>query len=276
VCGEVLEGREHLAGAERQAAPLVAAHGGDPELADQEGILAVGLLDAAPARVTRQIDHGGQHDLATAGSRLLGGDGHRPLDERRVPGRAERERHREVRRLRRHEAVQGLLVEHHGDAEARVLDHPLLDRVGELGVLARAAHVRAGGGPANLAGARQLAEAMTEQCGRAARDEGALGVLQRLERRPARDELRDLLLDRHAPEQIDDALGDRAGGVLVQRRRWLPGEHRHGRHGERQGRGEARDRGGRTESGHGDPSSLAVRNTSRPATNKRQPTTAGR
>ena len=89
VAGEVLQRREDLARAERQAAALVAADGGDAELADQERILAVGLFDAAPARIARQVDDRRQHDLAAAGPRFLGGDGHRALDQRRVPGRAE-------------------------------------------------------------------------------------------------------------------------------------------------------------------------------------------
>ena len=45
---------------------------------------------------------------------------------------------------RRDEAVQRLLVEHHRDAEPRVLEQPFLDRVDELGVLRAAADVRSG------------------------------------------------------------------------------------------------------------------------------------
>ena len=261
--GEVLEGGEDLARAERQAAALVAADGGDAELADEERILAVGLLDAAPARIARQVDHRRQHDLAAAGPRFLGGDGHRALDQRRVPGGAEAERHREVRRLRGDEAVQRLLVEHHGNPEPRVLEHPLLDGVGELGVLARAADVGPGLGSADLAGPRQLSDALAEQRGGAGRDERALGVLQRLEGRPAGRQLRDLLLERHPPEQIGDALGHGARGVLVDRRRLLRRQHRHrcGREGQR--RGEAGGQSGGTRGGHVDPISLAVRNSRR-------------
>ena len=102
--------------------------------ADQVRVLAVGLLDAAPARIARDVDDRRQHVLHAAGARLPRRDREDLLDQLRdrtwppsaiacgklVAAGAD-------------EAVQRLLVHQRRDAEARLLDQVLLDRVGELG-----------------------------------------------------------------------------------------------------------------------------------------------
>ena len=67
----------------------------------------------------------------------------------------------------------------------------------------------------DLARARHLAEAVSEQRLRAGRVERARGRPERRLALPDALELRDLLLERHAREQIGDACLDRLGGILV-------------------------------------------------------------
>src|SRR6185369_17610076 len=66
VSGHVLERREHAIFSERQRTSLKTAHGCDTELADQVGIFAVSLLEAAPARVTSDVDDGSEYQLHAA------------------------------------------------------------------------------------------------------------------------------------------------------------------------------------------------------------------
>ena len=58
--------------------------------------------------------------------------------------------------------VQRFLVEHYRDAEPRVLDHPLLDGIGELGLLSRRAEARAGRCARNLARPAVKAEVLRQ------------------------------------------------------------------------------------------------------------------
>src|SRR3546814_4144318 len=60
VTGHVLERREDMAGADlcRPPLPLQPLHRRNAEFADEEGVLAERLLDAAPARVARDVDDG--------------------------------------------------------------------------------------------------------------------------------------------------------------------------------------------------------------------------
>ena len=126
---------------------LIAADRGDAEPRDEIRVLAVGLFDPSPARIASEIDDRRQHLLAprdrasraatlitrstSAGSQALA----RPIGTGKcVPPQ-------------RREPVQRLLVEHHRNPEPRVLDHPLLDVVGELGVRARR---RAARGPCGV------------------------------------------------------------------------------------------------------------------------------
>lgn len=50
---------------------LETLHCGDPHAKDQIGILAVGLLDAAPARLARNIHHGRQRLMSAANAGFL-------------------------------------------------------------------------------------------------------------------------------------------------------------------------------------------------------------
>ena len=57
VGGEVLERGHHAPLVLERGVALEAAHGGDAELRVQIGILAVGFLHAAPARIARHVHH---------------------------------------------------------------------------------------------------------------------------------------------------------------------------------------------------------------------------
>jgi hypothetical protein len=75
VAGHVLEGDEHLVLGQRQGLALEAADRRQADLGAQVRVLAVGLLDAAPARVAGHVDHGGQGQVRAPGAHLAGGDG---------------------------------------------------------------------------------------------------------------------------------------------------------------------------------------------------------
>ncbi len=114
---------------------LDAADVGAGEGAGQERIFAVALLVAPPARVARQIDVQPVHEHGLLIPRVLrdvaGLDALRfagPLDQRRIPGRAQAEGQRERRRGDRllrpeaalaNELVQAFGAAHVGDPEAR-------------------------------------------------------------------------------------------------------------------------------------------------------------
>ena len=70
---------------------------------------------------------------------LLADDDADALDELGIPRRREPDRLRELRRVARAQAGGALLVHDRRDAEPRLLDEVALDRVRELGALARAA-----------------------------------------------------------------------------------------------------------------------------------------
>ena len=119
--------------------PLEPADVGAAHLGRQVGVLAVGLLDPAPARIARDVEHrreglsgpGGQHAPADRRRHHLdelgvprGGGADRLLEGRRVPGQ---------------QAVQRLLVDDRRDPQARLLDEVALDlvRAAETSVASR-------------------------------------------------------------------------------------------------------------------------------------------
>ena len=62
----VLQRREHAVARQRQGGALIPSHRGDSHARYVVGILAVGFLDPAPARIASEIDHGGEHLLGAA------------------------------------------------------------------------------------------------------------------------------------------------------------------------------------------------------------------
>ena len=98
-------------------------------------VLAVGLLDASPAHIGREVHHR-REDLPNAPTarfarRRLVHTSH----EERVPGRREGDRLRKDGRSRAHQSVQGLVE--HDDRHTRAGDEPPLDRVDARGMCPR-------------------------------------------------------------------------------------------------------------------------------------------
>ena len=198
---------------------LEAAHGGATELGDQIGIFAVGFLDAAPARIARDIDHGRQGLVRAADACFVSGHREQLLDESGIEGRAQADGLGEAGAILGRVAVQAFLVKHHRDAEAAVFEEELLDGVGELRHAARGlAFGRRGRVAARVAGAADLADAV-------AFFESGLGFLQvevamlihELLRLllPDAHHLRGLFLKGHPRQQIADASGGGESWILV-------------------------------------------------------------
>ncbi len=104
---------------------------GAAEAGRQVGILPVGLLEASPARVTGDVQHGRQA-LAGAGRPEVPPDAPGdPLHQLRVPGGGLPDGLGEAGRVAGHHAVQALLVDDGRDAQACLLDQEALDLVAE-------------------------------------------------------------------------------------------------------------------------------------------------
>ena len=229
VAGHVLEGGEDLVLAQRQGRTLEAADRSQAHLGADVRVLAIGLLDAAPARVAGHVNHGGQGHVRAAGAHLAGGHREDLLGQLGIEGGGQANGLREAGGVAGHEAVQGLVVHQHRDAQAGLLDGPLLGGVGVaggvLGVAADRAVLGPGGGVDDLGGleapavgrARDLAQAIGEVLRRLFRRELALRRLDPGLGQPDADQLGGLFLDRHPAEQVLDPGVDRLGGVLVER-----------------------------------------------------------
>ena len=115
----VLAGRDHAVG------EVGALEGLDVRTAEHRGevrVLAVGLLDPAPARVARDVEDRRER-VAGAGQQHPPADrrGHR-RDDVGVEARGGADRLLEARRSPRDQAVQALLVDDRRDPESRLLD----------------------------------------------------------------------------------------------------------------------------------------------------------
>ena len=97
VRGEVLERRHDARLVVERRVALKAAHGGDAHARDEVGIFAERLLDAAPARIARDVDDRRQRLVRAAHARLLGSHCVERFDERRVERRGEPDRLRKAR-----------------------------------------------------------------------------------------------------------------------------------------------------------------------------------
>ncbi len=227
MAGEVLERSEHLVVRQRQGVALEAADGGDAQGPDQVGIFAVGLLDAAPARVAGDVHHRRQRDLRAPRTHLAGVDREDAGQQFRVPGAGQADGLREAGGLGRDVTVQPLLVHHHRNAEPGVLHRPVLGGVGVVGGLLGAATNHLGGagraGPcarllhgAPVGGAGDLADAVGEVLLGVGKRELTFDGLDQVLVLPDRGHLGDLLVQRHAREQVFDPFLHRLARVLVQ------------------------------------------------------------
>ena len=211
----VLEGGQDVA-----LLALQAAHEARTQHAHEIGVLAQGLLGAAPAHVAGDVEHRGQALVAAHGADLASDRARGALDQLGIPGGAVRERGGKHGRAARHEAHQALLVRQRGNAEAGLLAQELLEPVEGTNPLARVDAVAA-----QRTGdlAQAVNQALPHHLGVGSPGEVVLpravaAVLGKDQ--PERVHLGDLLVDRHAREQVLHAFRHGPLGVLV----WL----RHG------------------------------------------------
>ena len=225
VTGQVLQRREHLAGREPLAVTLQAAHGSDAQLTYEVRILAKGLLDPAPTRITCHVDDRRQHEMHASCANFASDHCADVMDEHGIETARHRDRLRKHCRVRRHVTVQRLFVKQHRDAEPGLSGREALDGIDELDRLGRgapavagaAAGAKAGGRSAAPIGrSRDLSEAMGIRgfCLFLVEDEPvhdvALGC-------PQRNDLPDLFLQRHPAKEVIDPLCDRRVRIPVGR-----------------------------------------------------------
>ncbi len=200
VAHEVLQRRD-------DAARLQPAHVRAADHADEVGILAERLLDAPPAVVAHDVEHGREALVDADRVHALPDRARHALDEIGVEGRRPRQRGREDGGVEGGEAGQALVVRDRRHAEPRARDQVLLPR-GERARTLDRIHRR---GPER---AREVAEpvlaALLERRGI---PEGLLHRrdVARAELRPEPHaaELAELLVERHLAEQRLHALGER-------------------------------------------------------------------
>jgi len=239
---EVFGGGGDVEFVDERAGALESADGGEADLRDEVGVLAVSLFGAAPARVAGEIEDRSEA-LLGAGSTGFGGDsGEDAVKERGIPGGSQRDGLRVGSRAGSDEAMEALDVKEDGDAEAGVVANPFLDGVGVFG------H---GAGVAAFAGAGDLADAILEDDGGLAGEEAALFIDE--ERFldvaeggifPGAAHLGDFFFKGHAGEEVGDALFDGELGVAVRRRGLRGGES-----GEKQSERERKERSGDEQAG---------------------------
>ena len=217
VGGEVLERRDD-APLEAVVARACAAHHGGGHLRGEEDILAVGLLDARPAGLARQVDHRAVADVSALRPQFRGDGAADPLDRPRVPGRGQPDARRVDRRADGHVAVGALLGQQNRNAQPAVLDGIALQLVAGPGGQPRIESrleglLRPRVGPEGRP--QHAAVLPVDKFAVAVRDDdlapGALfvhGPPQRAEQLP------DLLLEGH--------LGEQRFGALLRRERRIP------------------------------------------------------
>jgi hypothetical protein len=204
VRGEVLERGHDAALVLERGVALEAAHRCDAQARVQVRILAVSLLDSAPARVARHVHDRRERLMRPAHTRFVSRHGEKLLDQRRVERGAQADGLAEARGVARRVAVETFLVEDHRDAEAGVFEEELLDGVGQLRHLpGRATHPRLSRRRTGVARPAHLADTvpLLERGFRLGEVEVTLGVQELfLLLLPDADHLRGLLFEGHARE----------------------------------------------------------------------------
>ena len=186
---------------------LETAHERDTHARDEIRVLAERLLEAAPARIAADVEHGAEALVRARRAHLRPHRVGELLEQRRLPGAREPDRLREDGRVPRHQSRADLLVDDCRNPQPRLLDERPLERVGELGNLF-------GSQPARTGDPGHLAEPVAQQhvC---LRPESPSIVCQLPD--PTAAELSHLLLEREPAEQVVDPLVDGARGVEVRR-----------------------------------------------------------
>ncbi len=232
VAGHVLERGVDLVGRQRQALALQPQDGGLADLAAEVRILAIGLLDPAPARIAGDIDHRRQGLHRPPRPHLPRGHGEHLAHHFRIEGGGEGDGLGEGGRVPRHITVQGLFVGEAGDAEAGLLARPALDLVhiprglggGAMDRRPALGRRRPEGGRAlDVRRPRHRAHAVGIARGGPGGIEVRVRGLNLSLVLPDALHLRDLLLQRHAPHQVVDTGLNGQAGVAVGRVGRRPG-----------------------------------------------------
>ena len=229
---EVLERRDHARLVAERSVTLESADSRLPHLRDEVGIFAERFFHSPPARVTYDVHDGRQGLVRTTHPRFLRRHRVQRLDERGVERARKPNGLGEARRPHGGVSVQTLLMKDNRDAKPALLDEETLDGVRQLGHRARVASLfRLVPAAAGIARTSDLAEPMPvrERAARFLEVEGAGRVDERLSLLlPDAHHLSGLLLERHSPEQVRDALLGRQGSVTIWQGRfrggWLRGE----------------------------------------------------
>ena len=190
--------RHEVLGCRDDARALERRHEGARHLRGEVWVFAVRLLHAPPSHVVREVDDGREH-LADAAAARLEGDGRGHAGHQiTIEGGRERDRLRKDRRAVARQTVHGLVERNDRDVKARPLDEAPLDEVDAHRVLER-----------RVTGALGFRRDL--------QPEHAARVVVGRVVEIARDhvELPELLLERHPPEKVADAVGHRQPRVAV-------------------------------------------------------------
>src|SRR5689334_1181747 len=202
----VLERREHVLGTDHRIGPLKSADCGYSHARREIRVLAVRLLEAPPPRLACDIDYGREDLTYAARARFSSSGGKHTLHQVRVPRARECNGLRKARRASRFETVQRFLVEQHGNAESRAVTNPSLYSIDEFSFAARTVAILRPFDPSN-------ADAKPPRCG--GRTKMPARVRDELFLIPQAQHLCDLLLERHAREQVGHSPIDGKSRVAI-------------------------------------------------------------
>jgi hypothetical protein len=178
-------------------------HKGERHRSGEPRIFAVRLLDAPPANVVRDVDHGGEH-LPHAARPRFGRDRRRNArHQRRVPSGGESDHCRKRGRADSVESVHGLFERNDRYSEARAVDEEVLHRI--------QFHRHPPRGGAGIGVARRVTALAHLEPEHAVLIHSGAAV----EIAGHHPELPELLFRRHAREQVADAGVNRQRGISV-------------------------------------------------------------
>jgi len=185
------------------------AHKGDAHHRGEQGILAVALLDTAPAHIGGDIDHRRQHLADPARAALPRDGGGSARHQLRIPGGGQPDGLRKGGGAVPHQAVQRLIERDDRNAEAGLLDEKTLGGVDlfshgrrrSRGVIVE--NLRRGSSPGGGGVKLQTEYALVELS------------LVALHIARSHEELPEFLLEGHASQQIPEADIDRQGRIPV-------------------------------------------------------------
>ncbi len=121
----------HHGGTVGQVGTLISLNHGAADGSTQEGVLAIALAHASPARLAAHVNHGAECPTDAVGCGLDGGDAGRVADGIHVPTHRQSEGNREYCLI----AMNHVHTENQGDAQAALFDGHLLQLTDALDTL---------------------------------------------------------------------------------------------------------------------------------------------